>query len=222
MIPILMAFFAAGGTTYGMVEESLAFGVLPAAELAQSSAPFADAVRLMLGPLAGAAVAWMAATKAIGTLAGWILLTAQIGKAAAERGLFPKIFARTDRAGIPTANLLLMGVVMTVVVFGTMSPTLGQQFGKVIDVATTLCSLVYVYACTAIWRYGERDPASTSATRYRAVATAAMVFCSFVIATSVVTLLALSAAIVFLTVPFYPFVMKEAADSWRERGARPA
>jgi arginine:agmatine antiporter len=164
----------------------------------------------------------MAATKAIGTLAGWILLTAQTGKSAAERGLFPKIFARTDTAGIPTANLLLMGVVMTAVVFATMSPTLGQQFGKVIDVATTLCLVVYVYACTAMWHYGGRDAASAGATRYRALAAAAMIFCSFVIVTSDVALLALSATIVFLTVPLYPFVMKAASQRPPQRGARPA
>jgi hypothetical protein len=43
-----------------------------------------------------------------------------------------------------------MAVLMTVVVFATISPTLGQQFGKLIEVSTALCLLVYLYACTAI------------------------------------------------------------------------
>ncbi len=201
---------ALAGLVY-IASSIIIMGVLPASELAKSSAPFADAVRLMLGPVAAAAVALMAATKAIGTLAGWILLTGQTGKTAAERGLFPRIFARTDTAGIPVANLLLMAMLMTVVVFGTISPTLGQQFGKLIDVSTVLCLLVYLYACTAIWHYRESDPESRSTTIYRGIALAAMAVCVFVIATSDVTLLALSAAIVFLTVPLYPFVTEAAA-----------
>jgi arginine:agmatine antiporter len=165
-------------------------------------------------------VALMAATKAIGTLAGWILLTAQTGKTAADRGFFPRIFARTDAAGIPVANLLLMATLMTFIVFGTISPTLGQQFGKLIDVSTVLCLLVYLYACTAIWHYRESGPDSASATRYRWIALAAMAFCMFVIATSDVTLLALSAAIVLFTVPLYPFVTRAAWVNRRQAGAR--
>jgi len=70
---------------------------------------------------------------------------------------------------------------------------------------------------------GQRSGAAAAgALRYRALAAAAMIFCSFVIVTSDVVLLALSAAIVFLTVPLYPFVMNAAAHSRRERGARPA
>jgi arginine:agmatine antiporter len=201
---------ALAGLVY-IASTSVIMGVLPASELVKSSAPFADAVRLMLGPAAGAIVALMAATKAIGTLAGWILLTAQTGKSAAQRGLFPKIFARSDSAGIPTANLLIMAALMTVVVFVTTAPTLGEQFGKLIEVSTTLCLLVYVYACTAIWHYGEADPALASSLRWRALALAAMLVCLFVIATSDPTLLALSAAVVFLTCPLYPFVMRSRA-----------
>jgi arginine:agmatine antiporter len=210
---------ALSGVVY-IASSSVIMGVLPAAELAKSSAPFADAVRVMLGPVAGAAVALMAATKAIGTLAGWILLTAQTGKTAADRGFFPRIFARTDAAGIPVANLLLMATLMTFIVFGTISPTLGQQFGKLIDVSTVLCLLVYLYACTAIWHYRESGPDSASATRYRWIALAAMAFCMFVIATSDVTLLALSAAIVLFTVPLYPFVTRAAWVNRRQAGAR--
>ena len=200
---------ALSGVVY-IASSTVIMGVLPAAALAKSSAPFADAVRVMLGPVAGAAVALMAATKAIGTLAGWILLTAQTGKAAAERGFFPPIFARTDAAGIPVANLLLMATLMTLIVFATMSPTLGQQFGKLIDVSTVLCLVVYLYACTAIWHYRDSEPDSPSATRYRWIALAAMAVCMFVIATSDVTLLALSAAMVLVTVPLYPFVTQAA------------
>jgi arginine:agmatine antiporter len=209
---------ALSGVIY-IASSSVIMGLLPAAALAKSSAPFADAVRVMLGPVAGAAVALMAATKAIGTLAGWILLTAQTGKAAAERGFFPPIFARTDAAGIPVANLMLMATLMTLIVFVTMSPTLGQQFGKLIDVSTVLCLVVYLYACTAIWHYRESELDSPSEARYRWIALAAMAVCMFVIAASDATLLALSAAMVLVTVPLYPVVARAAWVNRQQAGA---
>src|ERR1700691_1087955 len=52
-------------------------GIIPAADLARSNAPFADAVQVMLGPLAAGMIALAALIKATGTLGGWILLTAQ-------------------------------------------------------------------------------------------------------------------------------------------------
>ncbi|HET9397122.1 MAG TPA: amino acid permease, partial [Nitrospiraceae bacterium] len=105
---------------------TVVMGLIPAADLAKSTAPFADAAKFVIGPVAGSLVALMACLKASGTLCGWVLLTAQVGKAGAERGNFPQLFARVDRHGIPVLNLMVMALIMTAVVFMTMSPTLGQ------------------------------------------------------------------------------------------------
>ncbi|GAC1632930.1 MAG: arginine/agmatine antiporter [Nevskia sp.] len=187
---------------------SVIMGLVPAAELARSTAPFADAVQVVLGPIAGALVALMALVKATGTLGGWILVTAQTGKAGAERGLFPAFFARVDRHGIPVPSLLLMAALMSAVVFATMSPTLGEQFGKLIEVSVIFCLLVYVYAATAVWHYDEAATPRRGCNRYRAIALAAMVFCLWVIAESDTALLALSAAAIFFTVPAYPLLIR--------------
>jgi arginine:agmatine antiporter len=189
-------------------------GLLPAAELAQSTAPFADAVKLFLGPIAGIFVAVMALIKATGTLCGWVLLTAQTGKASADRGLFPAIFARVDRHGIPVANLLVMAVIMTIVVILTRSPTLGEQFATLIEVSVILCLLVYVYASVAIWRY------QTSAA-IKVTAIVAISVCAFVIARAGTAVLTLSAFVAFLTVPMFLFFIRSgtANGNLLEKGA---
>ena len=176
-------------------------GLVPAAELSQSTAPFADAVKLFLGPMAGIFVAVMALIKATGTLCGWVLLTAQTGKASADRGLFPAIFARVDRHGIPVANLIVMAVIMTIVVILTRSPTLGEQFATLIEVSVILCLLVYVYAGLAIWRY-----ATSRAIKVTAIA--AMSVCAFVIARAGTAVLTLSAFVTLLTVPMFLFFIR--------------
>ena len=183
-------------------------GLIPARDLAASSAPFADAMRLMLGPLAGAAVALMALIKATGTLGGWILLTAQTGKAGAERGMFPAVMGRVDRHGIAVPNLLIMAVIMTVVVFATASPTLGQQFGKLIELSVIFCLLVYVYAALAVWHYDRRAQPPRGFNRHQVVAALAIVFCLWVIATSGGGLLIWSAGALAITAVLYPLVAR--------------
>lgn len=189
-------------------------GLLPAGQLAASTAPFAEAVRLMFGPAAAAAVAFMALLKSSGTLGGWILLSAQTGKAAADRGVWPAVFGRVDRRGVPVQNLLLVALITSAVAFATVSRTLGEHFGKLIEVSVILCLLVYVYSCTAVWHYArsaELDAAQRAGLRrYQPVAFAAMLFCLGVIARSDSSLLALAALMVFITYPVYPFVIQRA------------
>jgi len=182
---------------------SVIMGLIPAAQLAKSTAPFADAVSIFLGPIAGALVALTALFKATGTLGGWILLTAQTGKVGADRGLFPAFFGRIDRNGIPLTSLLLVAALSTVIVFATTSPTLGEQFGKLIEVSVILCLLVYVYACVAVWHYVRPESVATNSTLLRVIAMVAMLFCLGVIAQSDGQLLAISATAVFLTCPLY-------------------
>jgi arginine:agmatine antiporter len=201
---IIAALLYTGSTTVIM-------GLIPADKLARSTAPFADAVRIVLGPGAAALVALAALLKTLGTLGGQVLCTAQTGKAGADRGLFPALFARVDRAGIPVLNHLLVAALMSAVVFVTISPTLGQQFGKLIDVSTTLCLLFYIYACVAMWHYTDPVRDGAAALRYRWIALFAMLFCLGVIALSDTGLLAVSAIVVFLTFPLYPFFMRPAA-----------
>jgi Amino acid transporters len=177
-------------------------GLIPAATLAKSTAPFADAARLMIGPIAGGLVALAALLKASGTLCGWVLLSAQVSKAGSERQLFPAVFARVDRQGVPVANLLLQAMLMSAIVFATMSPTLNQQFNKLIEVSVILSLLTFVYGCTAIWHFEQ--PRS-----YRVVALVAMLFCLTVIVMSGTQLLALTAALIFATCLAYPFFMRK-------------
>lgn len=175
-------------------------GLVPASTLAASSAPFADAVRIFMGPVAGALVALMALIKATGTLTGWVLLTAQTGQSSADRGLFPTLFGRTNQHGIPVLNLIVMASIMSVVVFATTSPTIGQQFAKLIETSVILCLLVYLYAFTAIWHF-RRSIANVRF--YLTAAIVAAIACAFVIVRAGTLQIAICAAILLVTYPLY-------------------
>jgi len=129
------------------------FGIAPAADIAASGAPFALAAAKMLGPSAGPLVALCGGLKALGTLAGWVLMTAQVSRAAADHGLLPQMFARTRAGDTPVAGLVVSGLIGTAAIVLTIAPTLGKQFGYLSEASTLFALMTYLGACAAAIRY---------------------------------------------------------------------
>lgn len=125
-------------------------GMIPNADLITSAAPFADAVRMALGSEAANIVAICAAVGCLGSLAGWTLLVGQSAKAAADDGLFPNVFSRTNAKGVPSAGLAIVAVIMSVQVLATMSPTASEQFGKIASIAVIMTLLPYIYSAISL------------------------------------------------------------------------
>jgi arginine:agmatine antiporter len=57
-----------------------------------SHAPFAEVARIAIGAPAAIVISICAVLKSVGSLGGWMLLVGQSAKAAADDGMFPKIF----------------------------------------------------------------------------------------------------------------------------------
>jgi APA family basic amino acid/polyamine antiporter len=82
-------------------------GVLSQDELARSSAPFADAAKVIFGgSWAATAIAGVAVISALGSLNGWNMVNAEMAAGAARDGLFPRWAARRTR-GLPVVALLV-------------------------------------------------------------------------------------------------------------------
>ena len=131
-------------------------GIVPSAQLAASSAPFALAAERALGGIAGPLVAVAAMLKALGTLAGWLMMSAQVSHAAAERGFLPRALARLRNGDTPALGLVLAALLGTPAAALSVSPTLGQQFGVLIEASTLFALLTYAATCIAALRGGGR------------------------------------------------------------------
>jgi arginine:agmatine antiporter len=178
-------------------------GIVPAKELAESSAPFALVAGRTLGPAAATIIAFTTMLKAAGTHGGWTLVSAATAKAAAEDGSFPALFARTDRRGVPVRSFVIHGLLMTVAVFATISPTIGQQFSKLIDVSVLYSLTAYLYSSISLCLM--RPLSEPGAKRDWAVAILAGLFSIWVIVASDPQLLIIGVAILLTSIPLYPF-----------------
>ncbi|HEX7744743.1 MAG TPA: amino acid permease [Micromonosporaceae bacterium] len=124
-------------------------GILPAAKLADSGAPFADAADTAFGTWAGPVIAGAAIISAFGCLNGWILLQGQVPLAAARDGLFPKAFAKTTRSGAPIVGLIVSSLLITGLTVMNYNASLVDQFTFVILLATLTTLIPYVFSAAA-------------------------------------------------------------------------
>jgi amino acid transporter len=125
-------------------------GVVPREQLAGSIAPFADAARIMWGDWAAVAVAIAIIISSIGALNGWTLLMGQVPMAAARDGLFPPVFARLSRRGVPAAGIVISATLATVLIL--LQAQGGAGFKSFYEMVVGLCTMAAVvpYAFCAL------------------------------------------------------------------------
>jgi len=124
-------------------------GVIPAASLAKSTAPYADAASLMWGGWASYAIAAGAAISCFGALNGWILLQGQLPLAVARDGLFPAAFARLSKRGTPVVGIVISSVLATILISMNYTKGLVGAFTFIILLATLQTLVPYVFCSAA-------------------------------------------------------------------------
>lgn len=129
-------------------------GILAPDVAKASGAPMVDAARTLWGPAAGTAIAVVAAVSCLGALNGWVLLSAQLPMAAAQDGLFPRVFARVDARGTPRAGVLVGAVLATALVAANYTDRLTEVFKFAILLSTAATLLPYFATSAASLRLG--------------------------------------------------------------------
>jgi APA family basic amino acid/polyamine antiporter len=129
---------------------SLVLLVVPAARLAASNAPFADAARAIWGERAAGVVAAFAAISAYGALNGWILLQGELPFALARDGVFPRPFARESTRATPAFALVFTSLLVTPLVAMNFHGSMAQAFKFFILLATSANLVAYLVCSLAL------------------------------------------------------------------------
>ena len=192
-----------------MLSSTVIMGILPNEELQTSHAPFAEAARLALGTTGAIVISVCAVLKSMGSLGGWMLLVGQSAKAAADDGMFPRAFARLNGNGVPGRGLIIVAVLMTAVLFATMSPTLAGQFNNLVNLAVILIIVPYIYSAVAVVKvvHDHKLPAKTLQT-YKWIGISAVVYCLWVILGGDPKTVVHAMVALLVSVPLYPFFIR--------------
>ncbi len=173
------------GSIY-LVSSVLVMGIVPAAELAASGAPFALVAGQMFGAWAIPLIAASAALKATGTLGGWMLVSGESGARAAHRGFLPAVFGRMRANGSAGWGLLIVAMSMTVFAILTLAPTVSTQFETIINMVVILVVMAYIAAGLSLLL---GTPVRAPSTSDRLLGVGALIACALLVySTPVATL----------------------------------
>lgn len=121
-------------------------GIIAPADLAQSTAPFADAAARIWGGWGRGLIAAGAAVSCFGALNGWVLISGQVPRAAALDRLLPARFAVLNDRGSPAFGLLFSSGVATVLIAMNYTRGLVQTFTFLILLATLATLMPYIFS----------------------------------------------------------------------------
>ncbi|MDE1335254.1 putrescine-ornithine antiporter [Vibrio aestuarianus] len=149
-VPLACLFGTLGAAVVYILSTAVIQGIVPNAELATSTAPFAYVYAQMFNPVVGNIIMALAVIACIGSLLGWQFTLAQTAKFTADGGMFPKVFSKVSKAGAPILGMIIAGVIQTLMAVSTMSPDATEQFNKLVNLAAVTNIVPYITAISAL------------------------------------------------------------------------
>ena len=149
-VPLACMLGTVGAAIIYILSTTVIQGIVPNADLANSTGPFGLAYARMFNPTIGSIVMGLAVMACLGSLLGWQFTLAQTGKAAADDGMFPAIFAKANRLGAPITGMVIMGGVQSLMALSTISPNLSDQFSALVNLAVVTNVVPYLIALSAL------------------------------------------------------------------------
>lgn len=185
-------------------------GIVPVSALKISEAPFSLAAGHLFGTFGALAIALCAILKSGASLIGWTLTIAQSAHAAAQDGMFPRLFGTSSRKGVPIWNFVISGVLMSVVLIATASASLNDQFKTVIDMAIVLTLLPYLYTSVTFLKAFGLSANRKKTILAAGIAAIATIYCLAAIAGTEAGTVRNAMIFLFLSIPLYAIFRRNA------------
>jgi putrescine:ornithine antiporter len=150
-VPLACMLGTLGAAAVYILSTTVIQGIVPNAELAESSAPFATVYAQMFNPTIGNIVMVLAVIACVGSLLGWQFTLSQTSKYTADEGMFPAFYSKVSSAGAPIVGMVVAGVLQTLMAFSTMSPDASEQFGKLVSLAAVTNIVPYITSVSALF-----------------------------------------------------------------------
>jgi APA family basic amino acid/polyamine antiporter len=179
-------YFGLGITAFVYIIGTISLlGVIPPEDLQHSQAPFSDAAAILWGPWAENLVAFAAIISTLGALNGWILVQGQIPAAIARDKLFPTIFAKENKKGVPVISLLLSSVLLSILMSMNYSRGLVKAFEFILLLSSMTSLIAYLFTSVSYIIVTAREEGIKKGFSWKAiVATLSFLFSIWAIAGS--------------------------------------
>jgi len=132
-----------------MLSSFAILGMISPSELIISSAPFADAGKLMWGNVGQYLIAIGAIISVFGALNGWIFIQGQMPEAIANDNMFPKLFAKQNINGMPASGIYISSILASILIIMNYSGGLVAIFEFMVLVSTVCVLIPYLFCAIA-------------------------------------------------------------------------
>lgn len=133
-----------------IVSTNIIFGIVPAAELAESTAPFGLVFAQMFNPMAGKIIMGLMVLSCFGSLLGWQFTIANVFKGGADEGYFPAFMKKVTSHGAPLMGMIAITIIQSLFSLMTISPSLSHQFETLVNLAVITNIMPYLLCMAAI------------------------------------------------------------------------
>ncbi|MCF0154185.1 MAG: putrescine-ornithine antiporter [Veillonella sp.] len=149
-VPIAVLGGTLGAAAIYILSTNILFGILPAQALVDSSAPFGLAFATMFSEPVGKLVMGLMVMSCFGSLLGWQFTIANVFKASADQGYFPRFFSKVTRKDAPVIGMVTITLIQSAMSLMTMSPSLNEQFEVLVNLAVVTNIIPYLLSMAAI------------------------------------------------------------------------
>jgi basic amino acid/polyamine antiporter, APA family len=136
-------------TSVYIVSTVSVMGMIPGKDLQHSVTPFTDAAVIIFGSSARYWVSAGIAIAAFGALNGWILIQGQMPRAIARDKLFPLVFAKDNRKGVPARGIIIGSILVSALMAMNYTRGLVEQFKFLILLSTLTVLVPYLFSAAS-------------------------------------------------------------------------
>ena len=165
---------------YFLVSIAIAL-IVPAAELSNSTAPFALAATKVMGPMGGAIITTGALISTLGSLNANALTAGNIALAAARDHLLPNKFSQLGSNGTPTFAYLVTGLCVSLLLIMNFTKGLVEAFTFMAMLSTLSTLLAYAFCAIAEFYFLKSDQPGPERNRAIGLSIAAFAYAFFAI-----------------------------------------
>lgn len=151
-----------------ILSTNIIFGIVPAEEIVTSVAPFGYVFASMFGPTVGRIIMGLMVMSCFGSLLGWQFTIANVFKAGADDGYFPKAFSKVTSKAAPIVGMVIITAVQSCMSLMTINPSLNEQFETLVNLAVITNIMPYLLSMAAVvvimkaaQRYGSELKSTT-------------------------------------------------------------
>ena len=173
-----------GSSTVYLLSLIAVFGIVPTTALAEDAnkASYSVAANTMAGggSWAGDLVALAVIVSGLGALNGWTMICAEVPLAAAKDGVFPAIFGRLSRRGVPAAGILASTVLASAAIALSYLGSSGATvFNTLVLMTGITAAIPYAFSALAQLKWRWHDHRTTHTPRFARDAIVAVLSLTF-------------------------------------------